>query len=59
MKFYDVMAKRYDMNKKERVEYVAGTFYSISNAMLFKVAYEKSFKSTCRINEYDVDEYFE
>lgn len=58
MKFYDVIAKRYNVNKKERVEFVVGTFYSISNAMLFKDAYEKSMQSTCTINEYDVNEDF-
>lgn len=41
MKKFEVIAKRWDDEKKTTVEYVAGTFEDIVNTIIFKEAYEK------------------
>lgn len=56
MKKFEVVAIKYDMVKKQRVEYVAGTFESIYNAMIFKDAYEASLQSKCTVRESNIDE---
>lgn len=50
---YIVLAKRFDDNKKEVVEYAAGSFDTIVNARLFQRVYEEHYSTTTRI--YDIE----
>lgn len=54
MKKFEVVAMKYDVVKRQTVEYVAGTFYSVSNAMLFKYVYERKIKSECSVRESNI-----
>lgn len=56
MKKFEVVAMKYDVVKRQTVEYVAGTFDSVSNAMLFKYVYERKLQSECSVRERNIDE---
>lgn len=54
MKKFEVVAMKYDVVKRQTVEYVAGTFDSVFNAMLFKYVYERKIKSECSVRESNI-----
>ena len=49
---YFVIAKIWDSEKKEQVEYIAGEFDLYMNASIFKNAYNKYYSANARIVEF-------
>ena len=56
MKKFYVMAKKWDDEKKDVVEYIAGTFDTWVLASIFRDAYNMHFSANARIAEQEVAE---
>lgn len=51
MKKYEVMATVWDSKEKKQIKVVAGTFDKITNAIIFRDAYNKAYRTNAEIVE--------